>query len=45
MGTALPAHDLAIVSGCKRLVGQRLVALGTAETALMPVAVLMGQLL
>lgn len=44
-GTAFPAHDLAIVFSCKRLIGQRLVALGTTEAVLMPVAVLMSQLL
>lgn len=43
--STLPTHDLAIVLGSKRLIGQRLVALGTAEAALVPVAVLMGQLL
>lgn len=43
--STLPTHDLAIILGGKRLIGQGLVALGTAETALMPVAVLMGQLL
>lgn len=43
--STLPTHDLAIVLSSKRLIGQWLVALGTAEAALVPVAVLMGQLL
>lgn len=41
----LAAHYLAIIPGAERLGGQWLVALGTAETVLMPVAVLMVQLL
>lgn len=43
-GAALPAHD-AIILGAERLFGQRLVALGAAETVLMPVAPLVAQLL
>lgn len=43
--STLPTHDLAIVLGSKGLIGQRLVALGTAEAVLVPVAVLMVQLL
>lgn len=43
-GAALPAHD-AIILGAERLLGQRLVALGTAETVLVPVAPLVAQLL
>lgn len=43
--TTLPTHYLAIIFSCKRFVGQRLVALSTAEAVLMPVTVLMGQLL
>lgn len=44
-GATLAAHYLAIVPGVERLAGQRLVALDTAETVLMPVTVLMVQLL
>lgn len=44
-GAALATHYLAVVPGAERLTGQWLVALGTAETVLMPVAVLMVQLL
>lgn len=44
-GATLATHDLAIIAGIELLVGQRLVALGTAETVLVPVAVLMMQLL
>lgn len=44
-GATLAAHYLAIVPGAERLGGQRLVALGAAETVLVPVAVLMVQLL
>lgn len=44
-GTAFPTHDLAIVSGAERLIGQWLVAFSTSETILMPVAVLMVELL
>lgn len=44
-GSALAAHDLAVISGAEGLRGQRLVALGAAETALVPVAVLVVQLL
>lgn len=43
-GAALPAHD-AIILGAERLFGQRLVALGAAETVLVPVAPLVAQLL
>lgn len=43
-GAALPAHD-AIILGAEWLLGQRLVALGTAETVLVPVAPLVAQLL
>lgn len=43
--STLPTHDLAIVLGSKGFIGQWLVALGAAEAALMPVAVLMVQLL
>lgn len=43
--STLPTHDLAIVLSSKGLISQRLVALGTAEAALVPVAVLMVQLL
>lgn len=44
-GATLATHNLAIIPGAERLASQRLVALGTAETVLMPVAVLMVQLL
>lgn len=44
-GAALAAHDLAIVPGTEGLTGERLVALGAAETVLVPVAVLVVQLL
>lgn len=44
-GATLATHYLAIITSAERLTGQRLVALGTAETVLMPVAVLMVQLL
>lgn len=40
----LPAHD-ALIFGVERLLGQILVALGAAETLLMPVATLMVELL
>lgn len=43
--STLPTHDLAIILGSKGLIGQWLVALGTAEAVLVPVAVLMVQLL
>lgn len=43
--STLPTHDFAIVLGLKGLVGQRLVALGAAEAALVPVAILMVQFL
>lgn len=42
---ALATHDLAVIPGAERLVGQGLVALGTAEAVLMPVAVFVVQLL
>lgn len=41
----LATHYLAVVAGTERFRGQRLVALGTAETVFVPVAVLMVQLL
>lgn len=44
-GTTLATHYLSIIPGAEWLSGQRLVALATAETVLMPVAVLMVQLL
>lgn len=44
-GSALAAHDLAVISGAEGLRSQRLVALGAAETALVPVAVLVVQFL
>lgn len=43
-GAALPTHD-AIILGAEWLFGQRLVALGAAETVLVPVAPLVAQLL
>lgn len=42
---ALATHDLAIVTSAERLAGQGLVALGTAEAVLVPVAVFVVQLL
>lgn len=44
-GATLATHYLAIIPSAERLAGQRLVALGAAETVLMPVAVLVVQLL
>lgn len=44
-GATLATHYLAIIAGAEWFSGQWLVALGTAETVLMPVAVLMVQLL
>lgn len=44
-GATLATHYLAIVSRAEWLAGQGLVALGAAETVLVPVAVLMVQLL
>jgi len=44
-GATLATHYLAIVAGVEGLAGQGLVALGTAEAVLVPVAVLMVQLL
>ena len=41
---ALPAHD-AVILRAEGLLGQVLVALGTAEAVLMPVAAFMAQLL
>lgn len=42
-GATLPTQD-AVVLGAERLFGQRFVTFGTAETLLVPVPVLMGQL-
>lgn len=44
-GATFAAHYLAIIAGAEWFRGQRLIAFGTAETVLMPVAVLMVQLL
>lgn len=44
-GATLATHDLAVIPGAERLGSQRLVALGAAETVLVPVAVLVVQLL
>lgn len=44
-GVAFATHDLAIIPGTEGLIGQGLVALGTAEAVLMPMPVLVIQLL